>query len=429
MRQKINSVSKISGTIKVPGDKSISHRAIMTGSIAKGMTTIEGLLTAEDCLSTVRVFKQLGVDIERTAESSFIVQGKGLRGLQEPTDILDVGNSGTTIRLISGILAGQSFNSVLTGDSSIRKRPMGRVIEPLTLMKSRIYGRDNNRYAPIFINGSDLVGISYNSSISSAQIKSAILYAGLYAEGETKVIEPILSRDHSEKMLLQFGADINALDNKVTIKSGKELVGQSIKVPGDFSSAAFLIAAALLVPNSRLIIEGVGLNPTRIGFLEAVKAMNGNIEIISLRKYGEEQVGDLLIETSSLSGIDITEEWIPKIIDELPLLAVLATQADGTTKVTGAKELRVKETDRIATIASELRKLGIKIDELDDGFIISGRQSLAGGIVNTHGDHRIGMAMAIAGLIAKDEIIIENSNAINISYPNFFEDLTKISKY
>lgn len=429
MRQKVNSVSAISGTISVPGDKSISHRAIMTGSIAKGTTRIEGLLTAEDCLSTIRVFKQLGVDIERTGETSFTVQGKGLRGLQEPTDILDVGNSGTTIRLISGILAGQTFNSILTGDSSIRKRPMGRIIEPLTLMKSRIYGRDNNKYAPIFINGSNLTGISYNSPISSAQIKSAILYAGLYAEGETKVFEPILSRDHSEKMLLQFGADIKASGNEITIKSGKELEGQNIIVPGDFSSSAFLIAAALLVPNSRLVIEGVGLNPTRIGFLEAVQAMNGRIEIINQRKYGEEQVGDLLIETSSLSGIDITEEWVPRIIDELPLLAVLATQAEGRTTVTGAKELRVKETDRIATIASELRKLGIKIDELDDGFIISGKQSISGGIVNTHGDHRIGMAMAIAGLIANDEIIIENSDAINISYPTFFDDLAKIAKY
>lgn len=429
MKQKVNPVSSISGTITVPGDKSISHRAIMTGSIAKGTTKIEGLLTGEDCLSTVRVFKQLGVDIERTGETSFTVQGEGLRGLKEPTDILDVGNSGTTIRLISGILAGQAFNSILTGDSSIRNRPMGRVIEPLTLMKGKIYGRDNNRFAPIFIKGSDLTGISYNSPISSAQIKSAILYAGLYVEGETKVVEPILSRDHSEKMLLQFGASINVVDNVVTIKSGKELEGQNIKVPGDFSSAAFMIAAALLVPNSSLVIEGVGLNETRIGFLEAVRAMNGKIEIINLRKYGEEPVGDLFIETSSLIGIDITEEWIPKLIDELPLLAVLATQAEGVTRVTGAKELRVKETDRIATISSELRKLGVKVEELEDGFIITGKQKISGGIVDTHGDHRIGMSMAVAGLIAQDYIIIENSGAINISYPNFFEDLSKISKY
>lgn len=429
MRQKINPVSAISGTLIVPGDKSISHRAIMTGSIAKGTTKIEGLLTGEDCLSTVRVFKQLGVDIERTGETSFTVQGKGLHGLKEPTDILDVGNSGTTIRLISGILAGQAFNSILTGDSSIRNRPMGRIIEPLTLMKGKIYGRDNNRFAPLFIKGSDLTGISYNSPISSAQIKSAILYAGLYAEGETKVIEPILSRDHSEKMLMQFGAAINAADKVVTIKSGKELEGQDIKVPGDFSSAAFLIAAALLVPNSRLVIEGVGLNPTRIGFLEAVQAMNGKAEIINQRKYGEEQVGDLLIETSSLNGIDITDERVPMLIDELPLLAVLATQAEGVTKVTGAKELRVKETDRIAAITSELRKLGVKVEELEDGFIISGKQNISGGIVDTHGDHRIGMSMAIAGLIANNEIIIENFDAINISYPKFLEDLAKISKY
>jgi len=429
MKQKINSVSSISGTISVPGDKSISHRAIMTASIAKGTTKIEGLLTGEDCLSTVRVFKQLGVDIERTAESTFIVHGKGLYGLKEPNDVLDVGNSGTTIRLTSGILAGQLFNSILTGDSSIRSRPMGRVIQPLTLMNGKIYGRDNNRYAPIFINGTKLAGINYNSLISSAQVKSAILYAGLYADGETKVIEPILSRDHSEKMLLQFGAAINAVGNEITIKSGTELEGQDIKVPSDISSAAFLIAAALLVPNSRLVIEGVGLNETRTGFIDAIKAMNGKIEIINPRTYGEEPVGDLLIETSSLTGIDITEEWIPKLIDELPLLAVLATQAEGVTKVTGAKELRVKETDRIATISSELRKLGVKVEELEDGFIITGKQNISGGIVDTHGDHRIGMAMAIAGLIANDNVIIENSGAISISYPQFFEDLAKISKY
>lgn len=426
MKQTVEPASTISGTILVPGDKSISHRAIMIGSIAHGTTQIEGFLNGEDCLSTVRVFRQLGVEIERTGETAFTVKGRRPYGLQEPKGILDVGNSGTTIRLMSGILSGQLFHSVVTGDDSIIKRPMRRIIEPLKLMGAKIDGREDARFAPISIRGSKLKGINFRSTVASAQVKSAILLAGLFAENKTTVTEPFQSRDHSEKMLKQFGAKIEIEENSVTIWPTTSLEGQNVIIPGDFSSAAFFIAAALIVPNSKLVIKNVGINPTRIGFLEAVKAMKGKVELVDYRHYGEEPVADLLIESSSLKGINISKEWIPKIIDELPLLAVIASQAEGMTKVTDANELRVKETDRIKTIVSELRKVGVNIEELVDGFIILGKQEILGGIVSTHGDHRIGMAMAIAGLIAKDPISIENTEAIGISYPNFFKDLEKI---
>lgn len=429
MKQTVNSIKSINGTIRVPGDKSISHRAIMIGSIANGLTEIEGFLNAEDCLSTVSVFRQLGVDIEQQNETHYLVRGKGLYGLKEPQDVLNVGNSGTTIRLTAGILAGQSFHSILTGDNSIIKRPMGRVTEPLRMMGAQIDGRVNGKYAPLAIKGRRLNGINYTSAIASAQVKSALLLAGLYAVSETKYFEPYRSRDHTEKMLINFGANLETHDKTTSIYPGIELTGQKIIVPGDISSAAFFIAAALLVPDSKLLIENVGINPTRIGFLEAVTAMNGSIQLLNKRKFGSEEVADILIEYGELEGITITEDLIPRIIDELPLIAVLATQAKGITKVTGAHELRVKETDRIYTIATELRKLGIEIEELEDGFIVSGKQTINGGLVTTHGDHRIGMAMAIAGLIAEQPVVIENITAVNISYPRFFSDLDKISKY
>ena len=428
MKQTVESVSAIGGTMEVPGDKSISHRSVMIGSIAKGITKFEGFLNADDCLSTINVFRHLGVKIDKVGEHSYLVNGKGLKGLKEPDTILDVGNSGTTIRLISGILAGHHFHSILTGDNSIRRRPMGRIVEPLTMMGADIDGRDYGKYAPLSIRGTDLKGIAYKSPVASAQIKSAILFAGLFADRETTVEEPYLSRNHSEKMLSHFGARLKVDKNSVTIWPKPNLEGQQINVPGDFSSAAFFIAAALIVPTSRLVIKNVGINPTRIGFLEAVKSMNGKVEVINSYYYGEEPTADILIEASQLSGINISGEWIPKIIDELPLLAVIASQAEGVTKVTDAGELRVKETDRIKTVTGELRKVGVEIEELEDGFIIQGKQKIGGGTVSTHGDHRIGMAMAIAGLIAKEKIEIEDTEAINISYPNFFKDLNKITK-
>jgi len=429
MKHTVEPISSVVGAIKVPGDKSISHRAVMLGSLAVGTTYIHGFLNGEDCLSTIRVFKQLGVEIDQIGETSYTVYGKGLYGLRESNQVLDVGNSGTTIRLISGILAGQSFYSVVTGDDSIVRRPMKRIIEPLRQMGANIDGREGGKFAPLTIRGSRLKGIDYPSPIASAQVKSALLFAGMYAEGETTVYEPYLSRDHSEKMLLQFGAKLEIEDNGVTIWPEPKLEGQEIMVPADFSSAAFFIAAALIVPNSSLRIRDVGINPTRIGFLEAVQKMGGKVTIEKLRYDGQEPVADLLVMSSDLQGITISGEWIPKIIDELPLLAVIASQANGITKVTDAQELRVKETDRITTIVSELRKVGVEIDELEDGFVIEGKQQIKGGVISTHGDHRIGMALAIAGLIAEHSITIDQAEAIKISYPKFFEDISKISKY
>ncbi len=428
MEQIVQPISSISGSIEVPGDKSISHRAIMIGSIAEGITQVDGFLNGEDCLSTIRVFKQLGIEIIKIGENSYTIKGQGLYKLNEPKDILYVGNSGTTIRLLTGILAGQSFHSILTGDNSIIERPMKRVIEPLNLMGANINGRDNGKYAPIAIKGTQLKGINYDSPIASAQVKSALLFAGLYANSKTTITEPYKSRDHSEKMLEQFGAKLDYEDNNVTIYPKAELIGQHIKIPGDFSSAAFFIAAALIIPNSTLRINNVGINPTRIGFLEALQLMNGNIVLENARFFGKEQVADIIVETSELRGITISGEWIPKLIDELPLLAVIASQAEGETKVTDARELRVKETDRIKTIVSELGKVGVEVEEFEDGFSISGKQVIKGGRVTSHGDHRIGMAMAIAGLVAKNQIIIELSDAISVSYPNFFIDLKKIIK-
>ncbi|MFV9510679.1 3-phosphoshikimate 1-carboxyvinyltransferase [Tepidibacillus sp. LV47] len=424
----VHSISSLSGSIQVPGDKSISHRAVMLAAIAEGITEINGFLNGEDCLHTIKVFKQLGVEIEQTGETAYKVKGNGLYSLKEPKDVLYVGNSGTTIRLTSGILAGQPFYSVLTGDQSIIRRPMKRVIEPLRKMGAFIDGKENGRFAPITIRGGSLHGISYESPIASAQVKSAILLAGLYADTQTTFIEPYRSRDHSEKLLAQFGAKLEIKGRQVTIFPKPRLEAQSIQIPGDFSSAAFFIAAALIVPNSRIEIRNVGLNETRIGFLEIVKKMNGKVEITDQRFFGQEVVGDLIIESSSLHGIEISGEMIPRLIDELPLLAVLASQAEGTTKVTDAKELRVKETDRIETISTALRNVGVEIEELEDGFIIKGKQKIRGGVISTKGDHRIGMAMAIAGLIAVTPIIIHQSEAIHVSYPQFFEDLKQLAR-
>ncbi|KXG43630.1 3-phosphoshikimate 1-carboxyvinyltransferase [Tepidibacillus infernus] len=427
MNQIIHPITSIKGSIEVPGDKSISHRAVMLGALSLGNTHIHGFLNGEDCLSTIRVFRQLGVEIDRVAETSYIIKGKGLNQLQEPKYVLDVGNSGTTIRLTAGILAGQPFHSVLIGDDSILKRPMKRIKEPLSLMGAKIDGREEGKYAPLSIRGGKLKGIAYHSPVASAQVKSAILFAGLFADQKTTVIEPFQSRDHSENMLLQFGAKLEKTNQEVTIWPSPRLEGQEVNIPGDFSSAAFFIAAALLVPNSLLRIKNIGLNPTRIGFLQAMQQMNGQIEILNLHYEGNESVGDILVKSSNLQGITISGDWIPKIIDELPLFAVVATQAEGITKVTNAEELRVKESDRISTIVNELRQVGVKVEELTDGFVIEGKQRIQGGQVSTHGDHRIGMAMAIAGLIAKEPIIIQQAEAVNISYPQFFEHLRQIS--
>lgn len=426
MTIRVTRVNKIQGRLSVPGDKSISHRAVMLGSLAQGKTEITGFLNGEDCLHTVEIFRQLGVRIDCHDANSFTVYGQGLRLDPVSPPELDVGNSGTTIRLVTGILAGQDFNSSITGDDSIVKRPMSRIIDPLTTMGAEIIS--TNGYAPLKIVGHELVGIDYSSPIASAQVKSAVLLAGLLAHGETVVREPQLSRDHTERMLAYFGADIEYAGRETRLVGGSQLEGQALDIPGDFSSAAFLIVAALLVPTSELLIKNVGVNPTRTGLLDVIWAMNGELELFNQRLSGQEEVADILVRSSQLTATNISMDLIPRLIDELPLFALLASQAEGTSMVTDAGELRVKETDRIETIASELAKLGIEVETRVDGFVVNGQQQLKGGRVSSHGDHRIGMTMAIAGLIAPDVVEIEYTEAIAVSYPDFFRDLQAISK-
>lgn len=419
-----NKVNKIKGKISVPGDKSISHRAIMLASLSKGRSVIDGFLFGDDCLSTISCFRNLGISIKIQNEQ-IEVEGKGLHGLSEPEDILDAGNSGTTMRLMTGILAGQSFLSIITGDDSLRKRPMERISFPLKQMGASINGRLSGRLAPLVIEGRKLTGINYSLPVSSAQIKSAILLAGLYAEGETTIYEDVKSRDHTERMLESFGVSIVEDNGKVTIKSS-ELTGQKITVPGDISSAAFFMAAAAAIPGSNLVIEGVGINRTRSGIIDVLKEMGAKIHIENIHKSGGEEVGDIHIEGKGLKGINITKEIVPRLIDEIPVIAVIAAKAEGTTTITGAEELKVKETNRISTMVSEMRKVGIQVNELTDGMEIVGGDKILGGTVESHGDHRVAMAMAICGLLSEEPIKILGNECMNISFPNFEEILKSV---
>lgn len=414
----------INGRLRVPGDKSISHRAIMFGSISKGITRITGFLNGADCISTISIFKNMGIDIEMK-KTSVIVKGNGLRGLKKPDNILDCGNSGTTIRLVSGILSAQSFVSVLTGDKSIQKRPMNRIIAPLSLMGADI--KSNDGFAPLTITGSTLHGIEYNSPIASAQVKSAILLAGLYADSKTTVIEPSKSRDHTELMLRKFGADLTTDKNTVTISPATELFASDIAVPSDISSAAFFMAAALLVPGSELILENVGINPTRCGIINVLKSMGADIEIINASNTFE-PVADIKVSYSKLHSTTIEGALIPTLIDELPLLAAVATMAEGKTIIKDAQELKVKESNRIKVMCEELSKLGVNVLETEDGMEIIGTDKLSGNVtINTHDDHRIAMTFAILGLISDGEIRLNNSKCVEISYPEFFSDLKKVN--
>ncbi|MBH8596613.1 MULTISPECIES: 3-phosphoshikimate 1-carboxyvinyltransferase [unclassified Thermoactinomyces] len=406
-------------TTKVPGDKSISHRSVMFGSIAEGVTEIEGFLPGADCLSTIHCFRQMGVEIERTSPTSVRVKGKGFAGLAEPRVPLDVGNSGTTIRLLLGILAGSSIFATLVGDESIGRRPMGRVVKPLRRMGAVIDGRRDGSYTPLAVRGSKLTGIRYESPVASAQVKSCLLLAGLKAEGMTTVIEPSRSRDHTERMLPAFGCQVEVRDREVSLAGGQHLSAARVQVPGDISSAAFLLAAALVVPGAEVTIEDVGLNPTRTGILDALAMMGAKIQIEETGSWCNEPVGRVTVTAGELQGATIGGELIPRLIDEIPILAVVATQAKGTTVIKDAEELKVKETNRIATTVNELRKLGAKIEETEDGMIIEGPVVLSGGRCDSHGDHRIGMAMAIAGLAAEQEVIVEHTEAIDVSFPGF----------
>lgn len=421
----IKPINSINATITVPGDKSISHRAVMFGAIAKGDTEITGFLTGDDCMSTISCFKKLGIDIEVEGER-VIVHGKGLYGLSQPTELLDVGNSGTTIRLISGILSGQKFNSTLNGDSSIQKRPMKRVINPLSQMGAKINSKEG--YAPLEITGTQLNAIEYTMPVASAQVKSSILLASLYADGETVINEPIASRNHTEIMLNYFGANIKNENGKITSTPVEELYGNSFNVPGDISSAAFFIVAGLILPNSEITITNVGINPTRTGIIDALIQMGGNIEIINKRTSGGEEVGDIVVKSSQLKAITLKGDIIPRMIDEIPVFAVAALCAEGTTIVKDAQELKVKESNRIATMGAELGKMGAIITETEDGMIIKGKQALHGAITESHLDHRVAMSIAIAGLTAQGETIINNADCVGISFPSFYELLDKLYK-
>lgn len=424
MNKVISSRTGLNGKIKIPGDKSISHRAVMFGSLAKGDTKITGFLKGDDCMSTISCFKKLGIDIE-VNDDNVIVHGKGLNGLNAPKETLDVGNSGTTIRLISGILAAQGFDSTLNGDASIQKRPMNRVIKPLSQMGADIEST-NDGYAPLTIHGKKLKSMEYTMPVASAQVKSSILLASLFAEGTTTIIEPVASRDHTEIMLNYFGANIKNENGVITSTPVKELYGKNLEVPGDISSAAFFMVAGLVVPNSHIIIENVGINPTRTGIIDALKAMGGYVEIINERKSGGELVGDIEVKTSSLKATTLEGSIIPRMIDEIPVFTVAALCAEGTTVVKDATELKVKESNRIATMSQELGKMGVVIEETDDGMIIKGNQKLKGAEVYSHLDHRVAMSCAIAGLIAEGETTIIDADCVGISFPNFYNLLNNL---
>ncbi len=420
----------LQGTINIPGDKSISHRALMLGAIAKGETIVEGLLLGEDPRSTASCFRAMGAEISELNTEKVVVKGVGLGNLLEPEDVLDAGNSGTTMRLMLGLLAShrERFFTV-TGDNSLRSRPMSRVIKPLQQMGATIWGRKNNSIAPLAIRGQQLKPIHYHSPIASAQVKSCILLAGLMVEGKTTVTEPALSRDHSERMLQAFGAklEIDPETNSVTIAGQPTLQGQKVIVPGDISSAAFWLVAGAIVPGSELVIENVGVNPTRTGILEALEMMGADIELENQRIVAGEPVAELRVRHGKLKGCTIEGDIIPRLIDEVPILAVAATFAEGTTTIKDAAELRVKESDRLAAIASGLNRMGAKITELPDGLEITGGTQLTGAEVDSYTDHRIAMSLAIAALNAKNTTTIIGAEAAAISYPNFVPTLQLIS--
>lgn len=423
----------LKGTVKIPGDKSISHRAVMFGALADGVTVATNFLQGADCLSTIRCFRQLGIAIENEASSDLVtIHGKGLHGLQKPSGLLDVGNSGTTMRLISGILSGQDFEVMLDGDASIQSRPMGRIMAPLSLMGADIISVSGNDRSPLAINTSagrrhKLTGIHYYSPVASAQIKSAVLLAGLYADGETAVTEPSLSRNHTELMLREFGASITSSGNTAIILPEPQLKGRQIKVPGDISSAAYFIAAGLIIPGSEILIENVGINPTRDGIIRVCRQMGADITLENVIDNGGEPVADIIVRYSGLKGTQIGGDIIPTLIDEIPIIAVLACFAEGKTVIKNAAELKVKESNRIDVMAENLGKMGADITATEDGLIIEGGRPLKGAVVESKHDHRIAMSFAVAAMLANGETNIQNAECVDISYPGFYGDLKKLS--
>ena len=414
------------GELTVPGDKSISHRSVMFGAISEGITEVTHFLKSADCLSTISCFRKMGITIEEEAQT-LLIHGKGLHGLSAPAEVLDTGNSGTTTRLISGILAGQSFESHLIGDASICKRPMGRIMKPLQAMGADIASDRGNDCAPLTIKGHPLKAIHYDSPVASAQVKSCVLLAGLYADGPVSVTEPALSRNHTELMLSSFGASVTSFGTTATILPDPHLTGQKVSVPGDISSAAYFICAALMVPGSEVLIRNVGINPTRDGILRVVRAMGADIEYRNIREQAGEKTADLLVRyTKDLHGTVIEGDLIPTLIDEIPVIAVLAATADGETVIRDAKELRVKESDRLTIMVDSLSAMGCDIEGTPDGMIIRGGRPMRGAQIDSHLDHRIAMSFAVASLVAEGTTAIQNAECVNISYPEFYRDFASL---
>ncbi|MFW6269608.1 MAG: 3-phosphoshikimate 1-carboxyvinyltransferase [Bacillota bacterium] len=425
MKLKINKKNTLSGEIKVPGDKSISHRSIIINSIASNKTKISGFLESQDCLHTLNAFRNMGVKIIKINPGEYKVTGVGLNGLQEPSQILDCGNSGTCMRIMTGLMSGQNFYSVLTGDSSLRERPMARIINPLTRMGAKIWSRRNN-LAPLSIKGTDLINMKYKLPVASAQVKSSLLLAGLYGKGILNITEPGPSRDHTERMLESCGIPLKKDGFNIVLSGNKvtDFSAEDIVIPGDISSASYFIAAGLITENSKIKIKETGINPTRNGILEVLEKMKANINIENKKIINGEPMADILIKSSDLKATVIEGKIIPRLIDEIPIIAVVATQAEGETVIKDAEELRVKETDRINALVSELSKMGAEIEELKDGMIIKGPVSLKGSMeLNSFGDHRIAMSLAIAGLISKNKVRIKNCDCINTSFPDFTDIL------
>jgi 3-phosphoshikimate 1-carboxyvinyltransferase len=424
--KKVVRAGKLEGSLRLPGDKSISHRYAMLGAIADGTTEIHFFSTSADCHSTLACLKRLGVKIERK-DDLVTIRGAGLEGLRAPSENLDAGNSGSTMRMLAGILAGQPFRSVLTGDASLSRRPMERVAVPLRQMGARVKSAAGG-LPPLEIEGGALKPIRYELPVPSAQVKSAILLAGLFAEGETEVVERVPTRDHTEIALEQMGADIGRHQHTVAVRGRARLAGRKLYVPGDISSAAFFIAAGLLVPESNLVLQNVGLNPTRTAILDLLVPMGGRVKVVNLEMLNGELLGDLHVESSQLRGGEIPGEAVPKLIDELPILSVLGTQTEQGLVYRGAGELRVKESDRLAVVAENLRRMGAEVEEYPDGMRVAGRQTLHGAEIDPHGDHRLAMAFAVAGLLAQGTTLIKNSACVDVSFPGFFDALARVAE-
>ena len=419
----IQKIKKAVGQIKVPGDKSISHRAVMLGSLANGVTEISGFLKGADCLSTIDCFRKMGIDIDINGEN-VTVHGNGLRGLLKPDEMLYTGNSGTTTRLLCGILAGQNFDTSITGDASIQKRPMGRVVQPLSMMGAKI----ENEYCPLYITGTKLHGIDYKMPVASAQVKTAIILAGLYADGETVIHEIEKSRDHTELMLSAMGADLTVDNLDITVKPTNDLTAVNVDVPGDISSAAFFLVLGAIMPNSQITVINVGINPTRTGIIDVLKDMGADITLENVHTSAGETVANITVRSSSLKGTTVGGDIIPRLIDELPIIAVAAVFADGQTVIKDAQELKVKETNRIRAVVDEFNKCGIDITETDDGMIINGGKSIHGADFKTYGDHRMAMSLTVLAQLADGESTLDDSDCACVSYPTFFDDFYKLGE-